>query len=68
MTEKHKRRKRKINLNSLSKEQVDSLSSDLGKEVAKIMDKANKECNKMLNIYGLQSQIGYEIKEVEKTK
>jgi hypothetical protein len=50
-------------------EQADSLSVQIGQEMAKIMDEANRKCNEMLNIYGLQTQIHYKIVQIaEKTK
>ncbi len=68
MAENHKIRKRSVDLKKLSAEQADSLGKQVGDEIAKIMDEANNQCNKMLNIYGLQTQIGYQIVQVpEKT-
>lgn len=54
-------RERKIDINNLTPEQADALSAQIGKEIAKIMDEANLKCNKLLNIYGMQTQIGYKI-------
>ncbi len=68
MAGNHKRRKRSVDLKSLTIDQADRLGKQMGDEIAKIMDEANNKCNNMLNIYGLQTQIGYEIVQVpEKT-
>lgn len=66
MAGRHKRRKRKVDVDKLSVEQAEKLSKQIGQEVAKIMDEANSKCNKLLNIYGLQTSIGYEIVEMDK--
>lgn len=64
-----KDRQRKIDINSLSPDQADALSAQIGKEIAKIMDEANNKCNALLNIYGLETQIGYKVTKIgEKTK
>lgn len=69
MAGNHKRRKRKIDLENLSPEQADKLAKQIGDEIAKIMDEANTKCNEMLRIYGLQTEIGYEIVQIaENTK
>jgi len=68
MAASHTRRKRKINVEDLTLEQIDDISITLGEEVAKVMDEANKKCNKLLNIYGLQTKIGYEMVPYEKPK
>lgn len=62
-------RERKVDVEKLSIEQADILSQQIGKEIARIMDEANIKCNQILNIYGLQTQIGYQIKPLnEKTE
>lgn len=66
MTEGHKSRKRQVDLTSLSNDQADQLAKQIGVEIAKIMDEANNKCNDMLKIYGLQTQIGYEITQLDK--
>ena len=58
-------RERKMDINKLSNEQADELSAQLGKEIGRIMDEANLQCNKILNIYGLCTQINYQLKPVE---
>ena len=65
----HRERVRRIDVNLMSIEQADKLSVQIGQELAKIMDEANRKCNEMLNIYGLQTQIHYKIKQItEKTE
>ena len=59
-----KDRPRKIDVNSMSVEAAERLSKEIGVELAKIMDEANAKCNAMLNIYGLQTQIHYQITQV----
>lgn len=56
-----KDRERKVDINSMTLEQADALSAQIGKEIAKIMDEANLKCNALLNIYGMQTQIGYKV-------
>jgi hypothetical protein len=68
MAGNHKKRKRQINIEKLNIDQADQLAAQIGQEVAKIMDEANKKCNKLLNIYSLQTSIGYEIVKKESKK
>lgn len=64
-----KDRERKINVDSLSLEQADALSAQIGKEIARIMDEANIRCNAILNIYGMETKIGYKLTKIgKKTK
>lgn len=59
-----KQRQRKVDVKKLTSEQVEKLQEQIGKELSKIFDEAGSKANQLLNIYGLQVQIGYEIKEV----
>ena len=69
MAGNYKLRKRKIDLHKISPDQADRMSKQIGDEIARIMDEANNKCNAMLNIYGLQTAIGYKIiKTEEKNK
>lgn len=61
-----KDRERKVDVEKLNLDQVDALSAQIGKEISKIMDEANLKCNQLLNIYGLQTQIGYKITKLKK--
>lgn len=56
-----KDRERKVDISKMSIEQAEALSAQIGKEIAKIMDEANTKCNALLNIYGMQTEIGYKI-------
>lgn len=58
-------RERKVDVDALTAEQVDRLSEQIGKEIAKIMDEANISCNKLLGVYGLRTTISYEIVKIE---
>lgn len=64
----HKTRERKVDMSKMTIEQADRLSEMIGQELAKIMDEANRKCNEMLNIYGLQTQIHYQIVQIEEKK
>jgi hypothetical protein len=65
----HKERVRKVDVNQMTISQVEQLQKQLATEMAKIMDEANTKCNQMLNIYGLQSKINYQIVQIaEKTE
>lgn len=61
-------RQRKVDVDALTMEQVDQLSEQIGKEIAKIMDQANISCNKLLGVYGLRTTINYEIVKIEAEK
>ena len=60
-------RKRKVDIEKIDNENIDSLSNQLGEKVKIIVDKAIKDVNKILNIYGLQAkmQIALEPKDKE---
>lgn len=57
----HKERVRKIDVNKMTIEQADALSKQIGAEIARLMDECNTKCNEMLNIYGMKTQIHYQI-------
>lgn len=59
-----KDRVRKVDIESMSVEQAEALSMQIGREIARIMDEANLKCNELLNIYGMQTQIGYKIVKI----
>jgi len=59
-------RKRQVDLNKLSDETLDSVAEQIGKKVNEILNKAYKECDEILKIYGLKLNIGYEIVEISK--
>ena len=65
----HKDRPRKLDISKMSVEQADAISAQIGKEIARLMDECNSKCNEMLNIYGMQTQINYQIVQLaEKTE
>ncbi len=55
-------RERKVNVDSLASEQIETAAETLGKRVNKILEDAKAEADKILGIYGLQLDLGYEIK------
>lgn len=57
----YKTRERKIDVSKMTADQADMLGKQIGVELAKIFDEANRKCNEMLNIYNLQTQIHYQI-------
>jgi len=63
-----KDRERKIDIEKLTFEQADALSAQIGKEIARIMDEANIKCNSILNIYGMQTKIGYKITKINEKR
>jgi len=63
-----KKRERKVDVSKLTVDQADKLSEQIGKELSKIMDEANLKCNKLLNVYGLQTKISYDIVQIEQNE
>lgn len=69
-------RERKVNLEKLSEQSVDQISSELNKKVQKFMKETQKqreqieqklqEVNSLLKIYGLNLIVGYEMKKLTK--
>lgn len=55
------KRERKVDIEKMSGEQADLIGKQIGEAMAKIMDEANRKCNEILNIYGMQTQIQYQI-------
>lgn len=60
---KVKDRIRKVDINKLSQEAINRLQDDLGKKIGKILDEAKLEADSLLNIYGCEIELGYEVKE-----
>lgn len=50
-------RKRSIDVNNLTIEQVDNLSSQIGEKVKQITDEAANKINSLLSIYGMSAKI-----------
>lgn len=67
MAGNYKRRKRKIDVEKMTNEQVERLGVELGKKIADIMDEANYKCSKLLDIYGLETKISYSLVKKKKT-
>lgn len=62
-------RERKVDLAVLSEDQISSLETKLSDKLLKILENAGIEANKILNVYGLEVQIAYSLKdkrEIEK--
>lgn len=57
---------RKVNVETMSTEQADSLSTQLGSEIDKKLVAVKNELNKMLGVYGLELELGFQIKQKEK--
>jgi len=68
MAGNHKRRKRKVDVSKMTPEQADRLEKQLTQEISRIMDSANLECNKLLNIFGIQTKIHYEFVPLSEKK
>ncbi len=47
-------RKRSVNLESLDPERFEEISKFLGEECSKIIERTKKDCDKILNVYGLK--------------
>lgn len=50
-------RKRKVDIEKLTPESVDEISQQLGQKLKEIVEKAAKEANDLLGIYGLATKI-----------
>lgn len=50
-------RERKVDLNSMSTDQVDEISAQLGDKVREICDEAVAKANRLLNIYGMSAKM-----------
>lgn len=59
-------RKRQVDLEKLDIENLDAIGEKLGNRVNVILKDALQNCNKILNIYGLEIVFGYELKETKK--
>jgi len=61
MAGNHKRRKRTIDVEKMSPEQAQRTADQLSGEINKIMKNAYDESNKLLNIFGMKLEYGFEI-------
>lgn len=55
-------KERKVNVEKMSNEQVDNLSERLGNKIADILNKAAEDCNRLMNVYGLEILVNYKMK------
>lgn len=53
---KQQKRKKSIDINKLSMEEMNQISDKLGEDVRKLYDQACEKANKLLNAYGMKSQ------------
>lgn len=58
-------RVRKVDVNKLSEEELAQLQKAISDKIIKIINKANEEANKILSVYGMETQMIMEIKEKE---
>lgn len=58
-------RKRAIDINKLSAEQVEQLTEQISKKILVIVDEAITQANKMLNIYGLEAKMQIALQKQE---
>jgi hypothetical protein len=59
---------RKVDVNSLKSEDIDNLSNQISEKVNEIMatvNKATKEANKLLNIYGMHINIEATVGQID---
>ena len=58
-------RVRKIDVNSLSEQELKNLEDTLSKKILDISEKATAEANKYLNIYGFKAIMAIQFKPLE---
>jgi hypothetical protein len=61
-----KDRKREIDVQKLTPEQADELSTQIGEKIRLICDKAVLDANRILNIYGMEAKMQIAISEIAK--
>lgn len=57
MKKRYNRKSKQVDLKSLSVQEVDALSIQIGDKVRKIVDDACEEANKILNGYGMRTKM-----------
>ena len=57
---------RKVDVTNLSEEDLIKLEKAIGDKIAKIINKANEEANRVLDVYGMETRMVMEIKEKNK--
>jgi hypothetical protein len=58
-------RVRKVDVEKLSEEELTKLQEAISQKIIKIINKANEDANKILSVYGMETQMVMEIKEKE---
>jgi hypothetical protein len=58
-------RVRKVDVDKLNEEDLAKLQQAISEKIIKIINKANEDANKILSIYGMETQMIMEIKEKE---
>lgn len=58
-------RVRKVDVSKLSEEELTKLQAAISDKIIKIINKANEDANKILSVYGMETQMVMEIKEKE---
>lgn len=58
-------RKRSVNVNTLSAEQVEQLTEQISKKILVLVDETVAQANKMLNVYGLEAKMQIAIQRKE---
>ena len=58
-------RVRKVDVSKLNDEDLAKLEKAISDKIIKIINKANEDANKILSVYGMETQMIMEIKEKE---
>jgi hypothetical protein len=61
MTKEISKRRRKVDVEKIPANDVESVGEALGKKIAAITDKAAEEVNKLTEIYGLQAKVAIQL-------
>jgi hypothetical protein len=59
--------KKKIIIETMTEQEVDNLSAEIGSKVATILGKPMEQISKYLKTYGLEMEFGYNIKAKQLT-
>ncbi len=60
------KRKRSVSIDNLTEDQLEKLSVDIGKKIANMYDDVAKEANRLLDVYGMEVELSYNIKPKSK--
>lgn len=58
-------RVRKVDVETLSQEQADELSKQIGDKVVKIQTEALEKINKILNVYGMKAEMSVKVSKLK---